>query len=159
MKKILALVLLFASFLANAQTFNPSSHTVVNDAIGQAQAAPIDGRTMFWDGTNFVWRPFQSTAEVLSTLPLSKYRFGNAIIVVNSGGVLNANGTFTGGANTFWMFKDGTAFLQAGGGIVYDSDPTAEYQETVAKLQGAMRAIDQAELVAAERHTGSLGYG
>ncbi len=57
------------------------------------------------------------------------------------------------------MFKDGTAFLQAGGGIVYDSDPTAEYQETVAKLQGAMRAIDQAELVAAERHTGSLGYG
>ncbi len=57
------------------------------------------------------------------------------------------------------MFKDGVAYLQAGGGIVYDSDPGAEYTETVNKLRAPMRAIDQAEIAAAERRTGSLGYG
>ena len=57
------------------------------------------------------------------------------------------------------LFKDGTAYLQAGGGIVYDSDPYLEYVETVNKLGAPMRAIDQAEIAAAERRTGSLGYG
>ena len=56
-------------------------------------------------------------------------------------------------------FKDGVAYLQAGGGIVYDSDPGAEYVETVNKLRAPMRAIDQAEIAAAEMRTGSLGYG
>jgi anthranilate synthase component 1 len=57
------------------------------------------------------------------------------------------------------LFKDGVAYLQAGGGIVYDSDPASEYQETLNKFRGPIRAIDQAEVVSAERHTGSLGYG
>lgn len=48
------------------------------------------------------------------------------------------------------VFKDGVAYLQAGGGIVFDSDPAAEYQETLQKFGGPMRAIDQAELMAAE---------
>jgi anthranilate synthase component 1 len=56
-------------------------------------------------------------------------------------------------------FKDGVAYLQAGGGIVYDSDPASEYQETVNKFRAPMRAIDMAELAAAEAKTGSLGYG
>ena len=29
--------------------------------------------------------------------------------------------------------KDGTLYIQAGGGVVYDSDPEAEFQETVNK--------------------------
>ena len=57
------------------------------------------------------------------------------------------------------VVKDGIAYLQAGGGIVYDSDPATEYQETVNKLAAPMRAIDQAEIAAAEHPTGSLGYG
>jgi anthranilate synthase component 1 len=57
------------------------------------------------------------------------------------------------------LIKDGVAYLQAGGGIVYDSDPAAEYEETVNKFGGPMRAIDQAEIAAAERRSGSLGYG
>ena len=56
-------------------------------------------------------------------------------------------------------FKDGVAYLQAGGGIVYDSDPGAEYVETVNKFRAPMRAIDMAELAAAEARTGSIGYG
>ena len=49
------------------------------------------------------------------------------------------------------LFKDGIAYLQAGGGIVFDSDPAAEYEETMQKFGGPMRAIDQAEIMAAER--------
>lgn len=40
---------------------------------------------------------------------------------------------------------DGVAYLQAGGGIVYDSDVEGEFNETIAKSRGASRAIDQAE--------------
>mgnify|MGYP000670947648 CR=1 FL=1 len=38
-------------------------------------------------------------------------------------------------------------------------DPATEYQETVNKFRAPMRAIDQAEIAAAELRTGSLGYG
>ncbi|HQW50966.1 MAG TPA: anthranilate synthase component I [Tepidiformaceae bacterium] len=57
------------------------------------------------------------------------------------------------------LVKDGVAYLQAGGGIVYDSVPETEYIETVNKMRALMRAIDQAEIAAAEKKTGSLGYG
>jgi anthranilate synthase component I len=57
------------------------------------------------------------------------------------------------------LVKDGVAYLQAGGGIVYDSVPASEYVETVNKLGAPMRAIDQAEIASAEMKTGSLGYG
>ena len=43
------------------------------------------------------------------------------------------------------VMKDGVAYVQAGGGIVYDSDPEAEYQETVNKAMAPLRAIAQAE--------------
>jgi anthranilate synthase component 1 len=56
------------------------------------------------------------------------------------------------------VVKDGVAHVQAGGGIVYDSDPATEYQETVNKAAALMRAIDRAEEQAAAAPRGSLGY-
>jgi len=56
------------------------------------------------------------------------------------------------------VVKDGVAYVQAGGGIVYDSDPAMEYQETVNKAAALMRAIDRAEEQAAAAPRGSLGY-
>jgi anthranilate synthase component I len=35
-----------------------------------------------------------------------------------------------------------TGYLQAGGGIVYDSDPEAELQETKNKMAGMLKAIE-----------------
>ena len=35
------------------------------------------------------------------------------------------------------VVKDGTLYIQAGGGVVYDSDPEAEFQETRQQVQGA----------------------
>jgi anthranilate synthase component 1 len=43
------------------------------------------------------------------------------------------------------IYKDGTMYVQAGGGIVADSTPEDEYQETKHKAGALMRAIDLAE--------------
>jgi anthranilate synthase component 1 len=43
------------------------------------------------------------------------------------------------------VFKDGIASVQAGGGIVADSEPDREHQETLNKARAVMNAIDLAE--------------
>jgi anthranilate synthase component 1 len=43
------------------------------------------------------------------------------------------------------IFKGKTAYVQAGAGIVADSDPKREYTETVNKAKGMMKAIDMVE--------------
>jgi anthranilate synthase component 1 len=43
------------------------------------------------------------------------------------------------------LLKDGVAFVQAGGGIVADSDPKYEFQETVNKAKAMIKAIALAE--------------
>lgn len=43
------------------------------------------------------------------------------------------------------VLKDGVAYVQAGGGIVYDSNPLAEYRETLQKAEALIKAITQAE--------------
>ena len=43
------------------------------------------------------------------------------------------------------VMKDGIAHVQAGAGIVYDSVPEREYQETLNKARALLRAIEQAE--------------
>jgi anthranilate synthase component 1 len=48
------------------------------------------------------------------------------------------------------VMKDGVATLQAGAGIVADSDPAREYDETVSKARGMQRALEMAA-------TGSIG--
>jgi anthranilate synthase component 1 len=43
------------------------------------------------------------------------------------------------------LVQGDTVYLQAGAGIVADSDPAAEYQESVNKAQVLLEAIEQAE--------------
>ncbi len=43
------------------------------------------------------------------------------------------------------VVKDGTAYVQAGAGIVADSVPTNEYRECMSKMQALLAAIEQAE--------------
>jgi len=110
MKRIVFLfIIILSGFAAIAQTYNPTKGVVVNKPIGQAQAFPVDARSYFYDATNFIWRPYQSTAEVISYLNLAKYRAGQFPIYVNSGGTLNGDGTFTGGVILEYWFKDGVA--------------------------------------------------
>ena len=48
---------------------------------------------------------------------------------------------------------------ETAGGVVYDSTPEEEYLESGNKARAMLRAIDQAEINAAEMRVGSLGYG
>ena len=48
------------------------------------------------------------------------------------------------------LVKDGVAYLQAGGGIVFDSDPFDEWEETMNKLMANMHCIASAEQKHAE---------
>jgi len=43
------------------------------------------------------------------------------------------------------VLKDGKAYVQAGAGIVADSVPESEYQETLNKAKGILKAIEVAE--------------
>jgi len=56
------------------------------------------------------------------------------------------------------IMKDGVASVQAGGGIVYDSKPEAEFEETVNKAMALFTALDLAEERSGAQRTGSLGY-
>ncbi|MGH8849418.1 MAG: anthranilate synthase component I [Casimicrobiaceae bacterium] len=44
------------------------------------------------------------------------------------------------------VIKDGVLYAQAGGGIVHDSSPEGEWQETLNKLRALLRAADMVEL-------------
>jgi anthranilate synthase component 1 len=43
------------------------------------------------------------------------------------------------------LLKNGKIYLQAGGGVVADSDPEAEYQETINKAKALMKAAEEAK--------------
>jgi anthranilate synthase component 1 len=58
---------------------------------------------------------------------------------------------------TIWMRK-GIAYVQAAGGVVYDSTPEEEYLESGNKARAMMRAVELAEVNVAEQPAGSLGY-
>ena len=45
------------------------------------------------------------------------------------------------------LLKDGTAYVQAGAGVVADSTPEGEYEETINKAMGVIRAIERARTV------------
>jgi anthranilate synthase component 1 len=49
------------------------------------------------------------------------------------------------------IFKNGKAYVQAGAGIVWDSVPESEYQETINKATGMLKAIRTAEIVFAQK--------
>jgi anthranilate synthase component 1 len=44
------------------------------------------------------------------------------------------------------VVKDRKLYIQAGGGVVYDSDPEAEFQETIAKSRAIRAAAKEAGL-------------
>ncbi len=52
------------------------------------------------------------------------------------------------------VMHDGIAYIQAGGGIVADSQPAEEYQESLNKARALLRALDDAERIAKANEPG-----
>ena len=53
------------------------------------------------------------------------------------------------------VVKDHTLYVQAGGGVVFDSDPEAEFQETVNKSKALMQAAAEASLFVGSKRNGN----
>ncbi|HEY1720829.1 MAG TPA: anthranilate synthase component I [Magnetospirillaceae bacterium] len=85
--------------------------------------------------------------EIIDELePIRRSYYGGCI------GYLAANGTMdTCIALRTALVKDGTMYVQAGGGVVYDSVPEAEYQESWSKARALLRAAEEAVAFSARR--------
>lgn len=106
---LLGFLLLCFAFSGHSQTYNPSTCcSISNKAYGPAQSVSTDGRSWFYDATNFVMRDYNGTTEVFSYLNLPKYRSGHFPIFVHSGGMLQMNGVWIGGITLVYWFKDST---------------------------------------------------
>lgn len=78
--------------------------------------------------------------EIINELETVKRNaYGGAIGYISFNGSFDSCITIRTG-----VFKDGKAHIQAGGGIVYDSVPENEYQESVNKASAVLRAIEEA---------------
>jgi para-aminobenzoate synthetase component 1 len=58
-----------------------------------------------------------------------------------------------------FIIKDGRVYFQVGGGIVYDSEPEAEYEETLNKAKALIQALNLSSqvMVEARQKDGSTG--
>ncbi len=54
------------------------------------------------------------------------------------------------------LVKDGTMYVQAGVGVVADSDPESEFQESIAKARALVRAAEEAVKFASAARAGNL---
>jgi hypothetical protein len=110
---LLALFTLISFFAAGQNIFNPSNSgyfTPSNKPYAVATGFPGLGQSMKLDSINRIFRPFNGVSEVYSYFPVgSQFRNGNYIIIVDSGGTLQSNGTYIGGSNNFYMWKDSTS--------------------------------------------------
>lgn len=78
--------------------------------------------------------------EIIDELEVSRRGFYAGAV-----GYLSGNGTLdTCIALRTALLKNGKLYVQAGGGVVADSDPEFEFQETVNKARGVLRAAEQA---------------
>ncbi len=109
--KLIIFLLLATNIVIGQPRYSPTAGNsiVTNKPLGIGQPVPTDARSMFYDATNFVYRDYISTAEVLSYLNTASSRTGGFIIRVNTGGSLSGGGVITGGTTTYYIFKDGVA--------------------------------------------------
>jgi anthranilate synthase component 1 len=111
------------------------SHTPLDALIGGFPAGTVSGA------------PKVRAMEIIAQLePDRRGAYAGCI------GYFGANGTMdTCIAIRTAVIKDGQMHVQAGAGIVHDSDPLAEYRECVAKARGMIRAAETAVAYAREK--------
>jgi len=115
---------------------------IVSNITGRLQAdyRPIDALRACFPAGTVSGAPKIRAMQIISELePEGRGAYAGAI------GYLGYNGTVeTAITIRTAVLKDGMAHVQAGGGIVADSDPAQEYQESVSKAQALLSAIQLA---------------
>lgn len=97
----------------------------------------IDLLKATFPGGSITGAPKVRAMEIIDELePTRRSVYTGSIGYLSFGGELDLNIVI----RTF-IIKDGRAYFQVGGAIVYDSDPEAEYQETLDKAKALIQAL------------------
>jgi len=98
----------------------------------------IDLLKATFPGGSISGAPKVRAMEIIDELePTRRSIYTGSIGYLSFGGEMDLNIVI----RTF-VIKDGKAYFQVGGGIVYDSDPEAEYQETLDKAKALIEALE-----------------
>jgi para-aminobenzoate synthetase component I len=117
-------------------------HHLVSTVTGTLRPGqgPIDLLRATFPGGSITGAPKVRAMEIIALLePTRRGPYCGCIGYIGLDGAMDTSITI----RTFAM-KDGIVTFQAGGGIVADSDPAAEYEETMAKAGALMRALGRA---------------
>ncbi|HEY2792831.1 MAG TPA: anthranilate synthase component I [Micromonosporaceae bacterium] len=113
--------------------------TVVGDLA--PSRSPFDALVATFPAGTLSGAPKVRAMEIIESLePTRRGLYGGIVGYFGFGGDLD-----TAIAIRTALIRDGVAYVQAGGGIVADSDPAAEEQETVNKAAAVLAAIASAE--------------
>ena len=131
--------------VTDKMTIERYSHVmhIVSNVVGQLKAglSNLDVLRATFPAGTLSGAPKVRAMEIIQELePVKRGIYGGAI------GYLSWNGAMdTCIAIRTAVIKDDTLFVQAGAGIVYDSDPQAEWNETMAKARAIFRAVAAVE--------------
>lgn len=116
---------------------------IVSNVVGKLKdgMSPMDVLRATFPAGTLSGAPKVRAMEILQELePIKRGVYSGAV------GYLSWNGNMdTAIAIRTAVIKDGTLNVQAGAGIVYDSDPESEWQETHSKARAIFRAVAMAE--------------
>ena len=130
--------------LSDFMTVERYSHVmhIVSQVTGKLSGdhSPLDVLRATFPAGTVSGSPKIRAMQIISTLePTARGTYAGAV------GYLGFNGQLDSCiALRTVLLKDGTAYVQAGAGIVADSRPSAEFEETVNKAMGVIRAIELA---------------
>jgi anthranilate synthase component 1 len=116
---------------------------IVSDVIGQLRPGlrPIDALRACFPAGTLSGAPKIRAMEIIAELEADQRGpYGGAIGFFNRDGDLETAITIR-----TLVLKDGVAHIQVGAGVVADSDPPTEYQETLNKANAVLAAVAEAE--------------
>jgi anthranilate synthase component I len=130
------------------ERFSHVSH-LVSEVVGELRdgTTPFDVLRACFPAGTVSGAPKIRAMQLISELEsFRRGPYGGAVLYSLPGGTMDACI-----ALRTMVLRDGTAYLQAGAGIVADSDPRAEHEECLRKLAALEAAIELAEQEAAAR--------
>ena len=116
---------------------------IVSDVVGKLRPGlrPIDALRACFPAGTLTGAPKIRAMEIIAELEADQRGpYGGAIGFFNRDGDLETAITIR-----TLVLKDGVAHIQVGAGIVADSDPPTEYQETINKANATLAAVAEAE--------------
>ena len=117
-------------------------HHLVSTVVGRLRPGlgPVDLLRATWPGGSITGAPKVRAMEIIAELePTRRSVYTGSVGYFSFGGAVD-----TSIAIRTFIVKRGRGYFQAGGGIVADSDPEREYDETLDKARGMVAALEGA---------------